>query len=138
MNAASKKLVIPPISAAAPGPLYQQIVEGLKREIGEGRLLPGQALPSFRTLAEDLLVSLITVRRAYEELEREGIIYRKQGLGAFVCDEGAGRSRKSKIQQSAKFMRQAVREAVEAGLNEREILDMARQAIREEKGESPS
>jgi len=57
--------------------LYKQIVDGLKREVSEGRLAPGTALPSFRRLAEDLLVSIITVKRAYEELERDGIILRK-------------------------------------------------------------
>jgi len=67
-----KKLLLGPISPAAPGALYQQIVDGLKREISEGRLKPGEPLPSFRALAEDLLVSLITVKRAYEELERRG------------------------------------------------------------------
>ncbi|MCC6155719.1 MAG: GntR family transcriptional regulator [Candidatus Hydrogenedentes bacterium] len=82
----TEKLLLPPISSAAPGTLYQQVVEGIKREIAEGRLGPGSALPSFRALAEDLLVSVITVKRAYEELEREGIIYRKLGLGTFVAD----------------------------------------------------
>ena len=68
----STPLLIAPISAAAPGPLYLQIINSLKREISEGRLPGGSALPSFRRLAGDLLVSVITVKRAYEELEREG------------------------------------------------------------------
>ena len=76
-----KSFMLGPISPAAPGSLYQQIVDGLKREISEGRVTAGAPLPSFRVLAEDLLVSVITVKRAYEELEREGIIYRRQGLG---------------------------------------------------------
>ncbi len=74
-----------PISPAATGPLYQQIVNGFKREIGEARLSGGTPLPSFRLLAEQLLVSIITVKRAYEELERDGIIYRRQGIGTFVA-----------------------------------------------------
>ncbi len=71
---AKRKLLLAPISRAAPGPLYRQIVERVKREVSEGRMEPGTTLPSFRGLAEDLLVSLITVKRAYEELERDGII----------------------------------------------------------------
>ena len=78
-----------PISPAAPGPLYEQIVAAVKREIAAGRLLPGAALPSVRALAAELLVSLITIKRAYEELERAGIIYSRQGLGTFVADHGA-------------------------------------------------
>src|SRR6202161_935173 len=82
-----------PISPAAGGTLYQQIVDRLKREVSEGRLAPGAALPSFRLLAEELLVSVITVKRAYEELEREGIIFRRQGLGTFVAEGGVDRRR---------------------------------------------
>jgi GntR family transcriptional regulator len=89
----SKSWLIGPISPAAGGTLYQQIVDHLKREISEGRLKPGAALPSFRQLAEDLLVSVITVKRAYEDLEREGIIFRRQGLGTFVSEQGHDRSR---------------------------------------------
>src|SRR6187399_3195327 len=96
MTGPPRKLVLPPISAAEPGTLYRQIVDGLTREVSEGRLPAGSALPSFRSLAEDLMVSVITVKRAYEELERDGIIYRRQGLGTFVSDSGHGRSREVK------------------------------------------
>ncbi len=108
---------IGPISPAAPGALYQQIVTGFKREIGEGRLAGGIALPSFRLLAEQLLVSIITVRRAYEELEREGIIYRRQGLGTFVAADGRERSRAAKRGHAEALIRLAVQEATEAGLS---------------------
>ena len=131
MNPDSEHLKIPPISPAAAGPLYRQIVEGVRREISEGRLRPGEPLPSFRALAENLLVSLITVKRAYEELEREGIIYRKQGLGTFVSDNGAARSRAVKRRDAEDLMAQAVREGAEARMSEREILDLARRLIRE-------
>jgi DNA-binding transcriptional regulator YhcF (GntR family) len=70
---------------SAPGPLYQQIVDGVRRAVSEGRLEPGIALPSFRVLAAELMVSLITVKRAYEELEREGItLIQRQGTRARV------------------------------------------------------
>ena len=110
-------LRIGPISPAASGALYQQIVNGFKREIGEGRLPGGTPLPSFRILAEQLLVSIITVRRAYEDLEREGIIYRRQGLGTFVATDGRRRSREAKRRQAEALIRSAVKEATEAGLN---------------------
>lgn len=134
MDTEMKNLTIPPISPAAPGPLYQQIVEGFKREISEGRLQPGQPLPSFRSLAEELMVSLITVKRAYEDLEREGIIYRKQGLGTFVSEQGADRNREAKRREAEQLMRQAIGEATEAGVSEEELIDMIRRLIRELKG----
>jgi GntR family transcriptional regulator len=129
----SKTLLIAPISPAADGALYQQIVDRVKREISEGRLRPGAALPSFRQLAEDLLVSVITVKRAYEDLEREGIIYRRQGLGTFVADQGVDRSREVKLLAAEKLLRAAFREAAEAGLKSSEILEFAHKILKEKK-----
>jgi GntR family transcriptional regulator len=126
----SKSLLIGPISPAAGGALYQQIVDRLKREISEGRLKPGATLPSFRALAEDLLVSIITVKRAYEELERAGIIYRRQGLGTFVADHGHDRSREAKLNTAQELFQEAAREAAEAGLKPAEILELAHKAIK--------
>jgi GntR family transcriptional regulator len=123
---APKKLIIPPLSAAAPGALYQQIVDGLRREVSEGRLAPGTPLPSFRGLAEDLLVSVITVKRAYEELEREGIIYRRQGLGTFVADTADDRSRETKKTRARALLVEALREATEAGLSTKEVVELLR------------
>ncbi len=122
--------ILGPVSPAAPGPLYQQIVDGLKREVSEGRVKPGAPLPSFRVLAKDLLVSVITVKRAYEELEREGIIYRRQGLGTFVADHGHDRSREAKLNTAQELFRQAAREAAEAGLKSEQILELAHRAIK--------
>ena len=121
-----RKLLIGPISPAAPGALYEQIVDAVKREVSEGRLAPNTALPSFRNLAEDLLVSVITVKRAYEELEREGIIYRRQGLGTFVAEAAADRSREAKKERARTLLIDALREATEAGLSGREVLALLR------------
>jgi GntR family transcriptional regulator len=125
-----KSWLIGPISAAADGTLYQQIVDRLKREVSEGRLKPGAPLPSFRALAKDLLVSVITVKRAYEELEREGIIYRRQGLGTFVAEQGRDRSREAKLNTAQGLFGQAAREAAEAGLKPAEILELAHKVIK--------
>jgi GntR family transcriptional regulator len=124
-----QRFIIPPISSAAPGPLYQQIIDGIKREISEGHLRPGTALPSFRALAEDLMVSLITVKRAYEDLEREGIIHCKQGLGTFVSEKGAERSRQAKREQARLLLRQALRESTESGATNAEIMKMVREML---------
>ncbi len=131
MNQAHKNLVIGPISPAAGGALYQQIVDGIKREIAEGRLQPGIALPSFRQFAEDLLVSVITVKRAYEELEREGIIFRRQGLGTFVAERGDDRSREAKLATAKNLLREGFREATEAGLNPDELTELAHVILKE-------
>ena len=133
MSGAPRKLTLRPISAAEPGTLYQQIVDALKREVSEGRLAAGSALPSFRSLAEDLLVSVITVKRAYEELEREGIIYRRQGLGTFVSSAALGRSREAKTQHARELLREALREATEAGLTDKDVLHLLQSIIHDER-----
>ena len=131
MSSKSIKLLLPTISPAAPGTLYEQIVTGLKRAVSEGRLLPNEALPSFRHLAEELLVSVITVKRAYEELEREGIIYRRQGLGTFVAESGQDRSREVKTARARELLGEAAREAREAGLKPAEVRRLFLEALSE-------
>ena len=126
-----KSWLLGPISPAADGALYQQIVDRLKREVSEGRLKPGAALPSFRQLAEDLLVSVITVKRAYEELEQEGIIFRRQGLGTFVAEQGLDRSRETKLVAAKELIRSGMREASEAGLTPAEIFEIAQTILKE-------
>jgi GntR family transcriptional regulator len=123
------KLRFGPISPAAPGPLYDQIVDAVKREIAAGRLAPGSAMPSFRALAEDLVVSLITVKRAYEELEREGIVFRRQGLGTFVAEQGHDRMREVRRQSAIDALKSAVQAAREAGIADRELLSLLRKEL---------
>jgi len=125
---AEPELKLTPISAAE-GPLYQQVIDSIKREIASGRLPPGAPMPSFRALAAQLAVSLITVKRAYEELEREGIIYRRQGLGTFVAEAGDERTRESKVETVLRALRTAVAAAREAGLSDRELVRMLRDEL---------
>ena len=74
------------LSASDPRPMYQQIVDQVTAKVMAGDWAPGQALPSIRELAADSGVSVITVRRAYEELERAGVIATRQGKGSVVAE----------------------------------------------------
>ena len=123
-------LALGPVSAAVPGSLYQQIVDAVKREIGAGRLAPGSAPPSFRVLAEELVVSVITVKRAYEELEREGIIYRRMGLGTFVAEAGHDLTRAGLRAGAEKAITQAIHAGREAGMSDRELLQTFKDALK--------
>jgi len=78
-------------------PLYEQIVEEIKAKILSGELEPGAPLPSIRQLASDLLISVITTKRAYQELESQGFIQTQQGRGTYVkeLDKGAASQRRS-------------------------------------------
>jgi GntR family transcriptional regulator len=86
MNPDRSLLQFGPVSQAAAGPLYGQIVGNVRREVAAGRLRPHELLPSTRALAAALSVSVITVTRAYEELERAGIVYSRQGQGTYVAE----------------------------------------------------
>ena len=72
------------ISNASKFPIYEQIANGIKEEIISGNLKPNEKLPSIRALARDLNISVITTKRAYEELEREGFIETVGGKGCYV------------------------------------------------------
>ena len=74
------------ISQADPRPMYVQIVEQIRRRIALGDWPPGHELPSIRALAATTRVSVITIKRAYSDLEREGVIVTRQGRGSFVAD----------------------------------------------------
>jgi DNA-binding transcriptional regulator YhcF (GntR family) len=74
------------ISQADPRPMYLQIMEQIRHRVAIGDWQPGQELPSIRALAVAVKVSVITVKRAYLELEREGVIVTRQGRGSFVAD----------------------------------------------------
>lgn len=67
--------------------MYLQIMEQIRHRVAVGDWLPGQEIPSIRTMAIDLRVSVITVKRAYLELEHAGVIVTRQGRGTFVADK---------------------------------------------------
>ena len=136
MADSSAILRLGPVSAAASGPLYQQIVDGIKREVLANRLTAGSALPSYRVLAEQLLVSLITVKRAYEELEREGITFSRQGLGTFVAARGSDRTRADRRATARDALRSAVAAGRQAGITDRELIQMLRDELKSSPTES--
>jgi GntR family transcriptional regulator len=116
------------LSQADGRPMYLQIMEQIRRRVAVGDWKAGQALPSIRQLAVDLQVSVITVKRAYLELEREGIIATQQGKGSVVA---AGAEIASRIheQELAAHLEQAARIGMLLGLAPREIQSRLRDTI---------
>jgi GntR family transcriptional regulator len=123
-----------PISPAAEGPLYDQIVAAVKREVAAGRVESTEPLPSVRVLAAELLVSVITVKRAYEELERDGVIYKRQGLGAFLAPSGAERLREEQARTAQEGLKAAIAAGRQAGLSDEEILQLFKSELASELG----
>jgi GntR family transcriptional regulator len=114
------------LGASSGIPFYKQIEDQLAELIRSGSLPPGTRLPSFRRLAGDLLVSLITVRRAYSDLEQDGLIVRRQGQGTFVAENVAGVSRERARREAVALLLEAVRTAQRLGLSvveQRQLLE---------------
>jgi GntR family transcriptional regulator len=115
------------ISQADRRPMYLQIIEQIKRRISVGDWSAGQSIPSIRQLAADLQVSVITVKRAYLELEREGVILTQHGKGSVVAPDG-GLAARLHEEDLAKHLEQAVRLAGLLGLRPKELEGRLRDA----------
>jgi GntR family transcriptional regulator len=115
------------ISQSDKRPMYLQIMEQIKQRIAVGDWKEGQSIPSIRQLAVDLQISVITVKRAYLELEREGVIVTQQGKGSFVASTpGLGMQlRELELEQ---HLEQAARIAGLLGMRPRELEERLREA----------
>ena len=102
-------------------PFYEQIVQQVKRLVQTGRLQEGDPLPSMRQLAKDLRVSVITTKRAYEELEREGFIDTVAGKGSFVAQQNLELARESSLREIEAHLQAAVELSRQAGLTMTEL-----------------
>jgi len=111
------------ISQADARPMYLQIMEQIRARIASGDWEAGRELPSIRALAAALEVSVITVKRAYLELEQEGVIVTRQGKGSFVADSGRGSAASElQYQKLDEHLRQAVALASQLGLGPEDLL----------------
>ena len=115
------------ISQTDKRPMYLQIMEQIKQRIAVGDWSEGQAIPSIRQLAVDLQVSVITVKRAYLELEREGVIVTQHGKGSHVASNGrlSARLREQELQQ---HLEEAARLAEQLGIRPKELEHRLREA----------
>ena len=103
------------ISNAGGVPIYDQITRQVKGLILRGELKEGEALPSMRLLARELRISVITTKRAYEELEREGFITTVPGKGCFVAPQNPELLREAQLRRVEEKLSQAVEEARKGG-----------------------
>lgn len=115
------KIVIKPQGTMA---IYEQIVNQLKNVIVTGELKAGEALPSIRMLASDLQVSVITTKRAYEELEKEGLIRSVAGKGFYVCEYNQDYLKEKQLMMLEKRLSEVIEECKNAGLSKEEIMEM--------------
>lgn len=105
-------------------PIYDQIYCQIKAQILSGALAPGEALPSIRALAKDLKISVITTKRAYDELEAHGFIYTMAGKGCFVADNNLEILREQRRQELETHLTAALELAKSCGLTRQDLKQM--------------
>ena len=104
-------------------PIYDQIYSQIKAQIIAGKLSPGEALPSIRALAKDLRISVITTKRAYDELEADGFLYTVAGKGCFVAPRDLELVREDCLRRVEEHLSQAVQIAKGGGVTLPELAD---------------
>ena len=120
------------ISNSSGKPIYEQITSQIKQKIMQGELKEGYALPSMRLLAKDLHISVITTKRAYEDLERDGFITTVVGKGSFVASTDSEFLREEQLRTAEAHLTQAVRAARLGGIDIEELVEVLRMLYEEE------
>ena len=110
------------LSNSGQEPIYAQITRQIKQQILSGALRPGDALPSIRLLARELRISVITTKRAYEDLERDGFILTQQGRGSFVAEQNPALLREEHLKRVEDCLQGAVDAARLGGIGYDEVL----------------
>lgn len=119
------------ISNSSKEPIYEQITNQVKSLILAGELVEGAALPSIRQLAKDLHISVITTKRAYEELEKAGFIYSVVGKGSFVAEQNLDLMREKKLKVIEEQLLAVVANSRELGLTLDEVQELLEILYRE-------
>ena len=110
-------------------PIYDQISGQIKAQILSGALSPGDALPSIRGLAKDLKISVITTKRAYEELEKDGFLYTIPAKGCYVAPRNKELLREENLKKIEGHIDEILSLAAACGLSQADILEMVRFAM---------
>lgn len=112
-------------------PIYDQIYSQIKNQIINGTMKEDEALPSIRNLAKDLRISVVTTRRAYDELEKEGFIYTIAAKGCFVAPKNVELLREENLKQIEDYMDKIAQLAVSCNLSKEELVEMFEFALEE-------
>lgn len=109
------------IRSSSGQPIYEQISAQIRAQILSGALAPGEALPSIRGLAKDLKISVITTKRAYDELEAAGFLVTVAGKGSFVAEGNRALQREARLREMEEHLTKAIALGRECGLGTEEL-----------------
>jgi GntR family transcriptional regulator len=110
-------------------PIYLQIADGIRAAVAAGVYRPGEVLPSLRAMAVEAQVNPNTVQRAYDELERAGLIYSQRGKGLFVADRGMSSAQSAAEDGVRRLCEEAIRAGKAAGMTRKQMFQIFRAAL---------
>jgi GntR family transcriptional regulator len=116
-------------------PIYLQLMEQVRHAVETGALRPGEQLPGIRKVAEELVINPNTVAKAYRELEHEGMVELRQGAGAFIAENGAGKVQMDRMKKAAPVVEAAIQKLAAMGLNEEEIRRLFESRLTQRRGQ---
>ncbi len=112
------------ISNSSPTPIYEQIKNTIINQIISGELVEEEPLPSIRTLASDINISIMTIKKAYDELEKEGYIFQVQGKGSYVAKRNSELIKENALKEIENYLEQAILLAKQFDVSSQEIIDL--------------
>ena len=112
------------ISTTMNMPIYEQIVNQIRDAVIKGEVAAGEGMPSIRVLAKELEVSVITTKRAYEELEKEGVIESRPGRGFYVCEQKDDHLREKQMMNIENRILELIAECENAGMSIDDIIEL--------------
>ncbi|MCK5057039.1 MAG: GntR family transcriptional regulator [Candidatus Aminicenantes bacterium] len=122
------------VSHQNPEPMYKQVTDQIKDAIVSGALKPNDKLPSIRSISLELNISIITIKRAYTDLEKEGYIYTRSGLGSFVADLNREKMRSEKLEEFRRELKNIVLKAKKFNIPAEDILKIIHEIQEETNG----
>lgn len=114
------------ISTTMNMPIYEQIVNQIRDAVIKGEVAAGEGMPSIRVLAKELEVSVITTKRAYEELEKEGVIESRPGRGFYVCEQKNDHLREKQMMNIENRILELIAECENAGMSIDDIIELVK------------
>ena len=117
-------LVLSPLN---PDPMYKQVTDQIKEAVATGTLKPEDKLPSIREMSKELRISMITIKRAYADLEKEGFIFTRPGLGSFVAAINRDKLREEKVVEIKKELLRILKTGEKVNISANDVIKIVRQ-----------
>jgi GntR family transcriptional regulator len=119
-----RKTVFIVVSPLNPDPMYKQVTDQIKDAIASGQLKPEDKLPSIREMSAELKISIITIKRAYSDLENENYIYTRPGMGSFVADINREKLREEKLEEFRQEMKKLLKNGEKFGITADDVINI--------------